>query len=431
MRIEDLYRLFQQTKGVCTDSRKAGSGSIFFALRGENFNGNDYALQALENGCALAVVDEKPGKHDERIIVVPDVLQHLQEMARFHRRKMNLPVIGITGSNGKTTTKELIKQILGTKFTVTSTRGNLNNHIGVPLTVLDINEATDIAVIEMGANHVGEIDLLSGISMPTHGIITNIGNAHLEGFGSPGMVIRAKNELYEYLRQNGGEVFVNCDDPLLMELTCDLKRTTFGKLPEAGMIARDTSEVFSSLEWKIPHQVSEWQKVSTKLVGSYNFYNVVSAIAVGHYFGIDHRLINQSLAEFEPGPNRSQYTETADNRLIMDAYNANPDSMKAALQNFAGMKSGNKVVILGDMFELGEFSQAAHQEIVRELEESELEEVYLVGEEFYKQSGTSCFRFFPDLDSFINYLEGHQLKGKLILLKGSRGMKLERLADYL
>ncbi len=431
MTIKEFYNKFLEIRKISTDSRKVIPNSIFFALKGDNFNGNQYAREALELGCVLAVVDEDNFPKDDRIVYVPDVLLFLQELAHYHRSQFKTPLLAITGTNGKTTTKELITAVLKKKYRVVATRGNLNNHIGVPLTLLEMDEETQIAVVEMGANHTGEISRLCKIADPTHGLITNIGRAHLEGFGSPANVREAKNELYIYIRENEGAVFINEDDLVLTGLAHNLQKSGYGKHDKAAIQGKDPHEIFSAVQWKSPPEIDGWMMVQTRLVGGYNFYNILAAISVGKYFGLAPERINQALESYVPGMNRSQYLETSRNRVILDAYNANPDSMSAAITNFRQYRADRKVAILGDMFELGNYSYEAHKEVLQALTESSFCKVYLVGPEFARVAVNEDATVFIRLDSLIAFLDEVPLNQSLILLKGSQGMGMEKLLSYL
>ncbi len=431
MEIKEFYKHFLKIRMVCTDSRKVVEGSIFFALKGENFNGNKFAVKALEDGCLLAVVDEKIDVEDKRIVKVPDVLTYLQELANYHRSQFDIPVLAITGTNGKTTSKELINAVLSRKYNVIATKGNLNNHIGVPLTLLNISDSTQIAVVEMGANHVGEIVALCEIANPNFGLITNIGNAHLEGFGSPEMVIKAKNELYRFISLKKGVVFINIDDEVLYGLAENLSKVTYGVSKLADVRGTASGDIFSSLKWCAFPDVENWYYADSKLVGGFNFYNIMAAISVGTHFGIEKDSINEALENYAPGLNRSQFVETEKNKVILDAYNANPDSMDAAINNFRQLNAERKVVILGDMFELGDYSARAHEDIVKAISESGFSEIYLAGSEFEKAAHNTSMHVFSDLQSLMDSIGENPIEDSLVLLKGSRGMEMERLLKVL
>jgi len=430
MTTELLYQIYLQHAVITTDSRNCPVGSIFFALKGDNFNGNQYATAAIEKGCAFAVVDEAEYAIDERFILVENCLKSLQDLAHHHRIELGLPVIGITGTNGKTTTKELIAAVLKQKFNILYTQGNLNNHIGVPLTLLNITKGHQLAVVEMGANHPGEIETLVNIACPNVGLITNVGKAHLEGFGSFEGVIKTKSELYDFLREIGGQAFVNLDNKILFEKSEGIERIGYG-------IENGNGQVQGSITGCSPFLEMTWQnhgdatiyKLKTHLIGTYNAENILAAMCVGRYFDIDSKLICEGINNYIPQNNRSQLTETLHNKLIIDAYNANPTSMQAALKNFALMEVANKALILGDMRELGDDSQAEHQRIVDLLAEYGFTKVFLIGESFGK-SNTS-FPTFPTTDDFIQTIATQGLKDYYILIKGSRGIKLETVVPSL
>jgi UDP-N-acetylmuramoyl-tripeptide--D-alanyl-D-alanine ligase len=427
--IDQLYAIYLENRIVTTDTRKITSGCIFFALRGENFDGNTFADEALGKGAKYAVVDNLSYDKGKHTLLVDDTLKTLQELAHFHREHLNIPVIGITGTNGKTTTKELINAVLSKKYKTAATSGNFNNHIGVPLTLLSINKAAEIAIIEMGANHEGEIATLCHIACPEFGIITNIGKAHLEGFGSFEGVIRAKSELYEYIRENGGQLFVNSDNELLAHLSQDISAITYGS--KAGAYCHgwpETSNPFARLQWDSPNGLLS---VETKLVGSYNFENIMAAICIGQHFEVPLQAIIEAIAFYQPSNNRSQIINTGKNKVIMDAYNANPTSMKAAIMNFRNLNNPSKMVIIGDMFELGKESSKEHAEVLHYINESNFDAVLLVGPRF------KSINFSKNTNSFISsseakeWLKRNPLEGYTILVKGSRGMHMEDLIEEL
>ena len=425
--IEELHSIFLQNRTITTDSRQIVPGSIFFALKGDNFDGNQYAHKAIESGAAFAVIDD-PAFENDKTLLVENVLLSLQQLAHLHRNKFNIPVIAITGSNGKTTTKELINSVLCQRYNVTATIGNLNNHIGVPLTLLRINDQTEIAVIEMGANHEYEIDELCKIAGPTHGLITNIGKAHLGGFGGYGGVIRAKSELYNWLRENGMKAFINADNPLLMRLSEGIEQILYGttqSLFVAGKIIENTSNL--ELDWVTANEIHE---IKTNLVGEYNFENVMAAICLGVYFEVEPKNILSAISNYVPSNSRSQSVKTARNSVVLDAYNANPTSMEVAIKNFRQAKSLHKMVILGDMLELGEESLAEHLGISGILEESDFEKVILVGPDFMQVAG-SKFTCFANSEMAYQWLAGQQITGFSILVKGSRGIRMEKVLDAL
>jgi UDP-N-acetylmuramoyl-tripeptide--D-alanyl-D-alanine ligase len=405
--------------------------SIFFALKGDRFNGNLFADKALEAGCALAVVDERSENDpfSERIIVVDDVLATLQKLANYHRRKLKIPIIGITGTNGKTTTKELIAISLSREFKVAYTQGNYNNHIGVPLTLLSMNKSHEIGVIEMGANHPGDIRELCEIVEPNYGLITNVGKAHLEGFGSFENVIKTKGELYDFIRSHEGKVFVNKDNPVLYELSEGMDRILYGKndpsLFASGAIADATP--FLEFDWSF---FDSSYRVKTRLVGEFNFDNAIAAVAVSKFFGINAERISAALEEYEPRNHRSQFKRTEHNDLIIDAYNANPTSMKASLDFFTSIPSTlPKMVILGEMKELGEKSVEEHQKLLNFLSQQSFDRIYLVGDIFRKLNTTHLF--FENVEVLIQSLQKEPVNGHYILLKGSHSVHLEKVVDYL
>ena len=433
----ELYQLFLQYPQICTDSRNCPSGSIFFALKGENFNANEFALGALQKGCALAVVDEAEFAFDDRFILVDNVLETLQQLANYHRRQLGTPVIGITGTNGKTTTKELIASVLCEKFNILFTQGNLNNHIGVPLTLLQLKHEHEIAVVEMGANHPGEIELLSNICRPDYGIITNVGKAHLEGFGSFEGVMKTKAELYDYISNHGKLAFINADNEFLLEMAENsgvLKSGKYKKYTQSNSatdikIKGSISNCSPFLEMICSTGNEEKFEINTKLIGSYNAENVLGAVAIGNYFGLTNLEIKAGLEKYIPKNNRSQLTVTDKNKLVVDAYNANPTSMKAAILNFAQMNVENKTLILGDMLELGEYSDLEHQNIVDLLNQNHLVNVLLVGNDFMKTQHS--FKCFENVEDLIGFIENEPIIDHYVLIKGSRGIKLEKVLPNL
>lgn len=425
--IEELYSIYLEHRIISIDSRQIMPGSLFFALKGDNFDGNKYAGIALEAGSAYAVIDNE-AYAGNKTLLVNNVLDALQKLALMHRRKLNIPVVAITGSNGKTTTKELINAVLSQQYSVTATLGNLNNHIGVPLTLLRVAEETRIAIIEMGANHQLEIAQLCQLAEPTHGLITNIGKAHLGGFGGYEGVIKAKNELYYWLRNSEGTVFVNSGNPLLMELTSSMKRILYGK--DEGVQTRGTTRDNSStleLDWFSGNEIITLQ---TNLVGNYNFENVMAAICLGTFFDVPQDKIKSAINSYQPTNSRSQAMKTAKNSIILDAYNANPTSMQLAIENFSQEKAHPKMVILGDMLELGEESPAEHLAIVNLVKDSGFERVVFVGPDF-KSVANDKFRCFDNSDKALEWLQQEHIKDHTILVKGSRGIKMEKVLDAL
>ena len=427
--VRDIYSLFKKHPYISTDSRLAQSGSLFFALKGDNFDGNLFANKALNNGANYAIIDNPEFVSGKQTLLVPDVLSCLQELASLHRDSLQIPIIGITGTNGKTTTKELLAAALSTRFNTLATRGNLNNHIGVPLTVLSIGPETEIAVVEMGANHIGEIEALCRIARPTHGLITNIGKAHLEGFGSLQGVIKAKNELYQYLFENGGTAFVNADNPLLMDLSENLTRMLYGQTLSADYQG-EAAASDGMLKVTLTHPIKT--EIQTRLAGGYNFENVMAALTVSGHFKVDLPDAAKAISDYQPKLNRSQIIESQHNTLILDAYNANPTSMEVALKNFAGLEKGPKVVILGDMFELGEAAPAEHKHILDLATGYNFSKIFTAGPIFMHESADfKGIRSFVDAASLKEELSKNPLRDAMILIKGSRGMKLETITDAL
>lgn len=403
---------------VCTDTRDIKKGSIFFGLRGEKFNGNMFAEQAIDGGCSCAIIDEEKFAANEKVFLVENVLKTLQDLARYHRRRLSIPIIGITGTNGKTTSKELIHSILRSKLNCYATKGNLNNHIGVPLSILEINYEHDIAIIEMGANHRKEIEFLCEISRPTYGVITNIGSAHLEGFKSIQGVIDTKNELFNFIKANNGSLFVNNDDDLLINLSKNTKKILYGANSKLGTSTYSNTP-FLNIKWKNII-------IKSKLIGDYQFYNLSLAISIGNHFNISKEKIQFAIESYIPKNNRSEIKKTENNIVIMDAYNANPSSMAAMLDSFAKQDYKNKLCILGDMLEMGKFSNQEHTKIIKYCQRLELE-VLFVGKEFSKTSNKA----FKDLANLKNFIKLNPIKNKTVLLKGSRGIGLEKLVGYL
>lgn len=439
MSLSALYQIFLKCQSVTTDSRNCPDGSLFIALKGGSFNGNAFARKALESGCAYAIVDE--GEYavegDQRYILVDDCLQTLQQLANYHRRQLGTRVIGITGTNGKTTTKELIAAVLTQKYNVLSTQGNLNNHIGVPVTLLRLKEEHELAVIEMGANHPEEIKFLCGIAEPDYGIITNVGKAHLEGFGSFEGVIKTKGELYDFLRGKKSSlnekedtcIFIHHDNPWLKNIAGGLKQIPYGTQDDLYINGHITgNSPYLAFEWKAGKD-GELHQIQTQLIGEYNSPNALAAVTIGCFFGVEAGDIDEALAGYAPQNNRSQLQQTEDNTLIIDAYNANPTSMMAALQNFRNMTAPKKMLLLGDMRELGAESLPEHQKIVDYIKESGFEEVWLVGDQF--ASVRHSFKTYPGVQEVIKDLKDSKPKGYTILIKGSNGIRLSTAVEYL
>ena len=429
---ESLYNYYLKKPLISTDTRNISEGCIFFALKGENFNANGFALQAIEKGAAFAVVDEDAYVINNQCLLVADVLKALQDLAKHHRKQLNIPVIGLTGSNGKTTSKELLNAVLTERYRTFSTFGNLNNHIGVPLSILSIATNVEIAVIEMGANHQKEIELLCEIAQPTHGIITNVGMAHLDGFGGFEGVKKGKAELYHYIKENQGYTFINRNNDYLMEmaLNAKLSKLIYYGTDNGNTIkgALKSSDPFIEVEWT-NHDASS--TVKTNLTGSYNFENILAAICIADFFDITPDEINNGLANYNPINNRSQLTETENNKVICDFYNANPSSMSAALANIAAITADKKTAILGDMFELGPESAAQHALIAKQASASRLEEIIFIGKCFFELKDQIEGEFFETPLEAADYLAQKGISNNLVLLKGSRGMKLESLLQYL
>ena len=429
MTIEDIYLKFCQCAGVTTDSRKCGPGLMFFALKGERFDGNEFVRGALEQGCSYAVMDDASlyDSNDSRMILVDNSLTALQQVAALHRRKLGTPVIGITGTNGKTTTKELTNAVMSTAYNVLYTQGNLNNSIGVPLTVLGLKPEHEYAIVEMGASHPGDIKELVEISQPDFGLITNVGKAHLLGFGSFEGVKRTKGELYDWLREHDGTAFVNRDNEHLQQMCAGLPLIEYGKPGQEGLLVEgEVLECNPFVKFRWRSGKGNWHTVQTSLIGAYNVDNALAAITIGLKFGVSEQDASDAVAAYKPQNNRSQLTETGRNHLVVDAYNANPTSMAAALENFSMMKAADKMLILGDMRELGDVSEAEHRHIVDLLKEKGFAQVWLVGAEFEKTAQGSGFRLFPDVEAVNEALAGEPVNGKTILIKGSNSIGLTK-----
>lgn len=426
MDIEDIYNKFLQCNSVCTDTRKLNKNDFFIALKGENFDGNCFAQQALSDGAKYAVIDN-PEFQNDHTILVENTLETLQKLATYHREQLGTPIIALTGSNGKTTTKELINAVLSKKYKTIATSGNLNNHIGVPLTLLTVQEDTEIGIVEMGANHQKEIEFLCGIAHPDYGYITNYGKAHLEGFGGVQGIIKGKSELYDYLKANNKKIFVNDDDPIQVEKTRGFKAFSFSENKSNSDIHIKfiNADPFVNLSFNN-------HKISTQLIGSYNFKNISVAVAIGVYFGVKDKDIISAIEAYSPKNNRSQILEKRTNRIILDAYNANPNSMEAAINSFTKLE-GPKIAFLGDMFELGEDSKMEHQNIVNLIESQGFEKVYFIGEHFsqtiIKNKNSFVFKTYDTFkEEFINHPD---IINSNILIKGSRGMAMERVLELL
>ena len=440
MDIKELYKLYQQHPCITTDSRNCPEGSIFLALRGESFDGNKYALQALEKGCSYAIVDEDIDEPSSHLLKVDDCLQTFKDLAREHRRQFNIPVVGITGTNGKTTTKELIRAVLSECYNVMATEGNFNNDVGVPKTLFRLTDEHDIAVVEMGASHPGDIKTLVETAEPNCGLITNVGRAHLQGFGSFEGVCKTKGELYDFLVSHDCPIFINRDNEHLMQMIQERGQQPdlyfYGQSDNQDILIRGevvSCAPFLKFRWREQDAeagfTSEWMEVQTHLIGAYNLDNMLAAITVGYVNNIPFEQINHALENYVPTNNRSQLTETEKNHLIVDAYNANPTSMKAALDNFRLMEVSPKMAILGKMGELGDVSDEEHQKIIKLLEEARFDEVWLVGEEFQKVN--SRFRTFANVDEVKAAIAQEQPQGRYILIKGSNSTHLYELPALL
>jgi UDP-N-acetylmuramoyl-tripeptide--D-alanyl-D-alanine ligase len=425
MNIDDLYELFLQYPSVETDTRKLKKGDIFFALKGPNFNGNQYLQQAFEAGASYCVADEQTGYKNDRVIIVNDSLETLQQLAKKHRKQFSIPFIAITGSNGKTTTKELVNEVLATTYKTYTTHGNLNNHIGVPLTLLSIKKDAAIAVIEMGANHQKEIASYCEYTMPTHGIITNCGKAHLEGFGGEEGVKKGKGELFDYLRAHRGIAFINSDYDYLHELSAGIQGIIrYGE--KSGDIRGEVKNDTEFLEIKITRG-AELPSIQTQLVGDYNLPNVLTAVCIGKTFGISDAVIKQALENYAPSNSRSQLVNAGTNTIILDAYNANPTSMKAAIQNFVHMEGDKKVLILGGMMELGEQSKKEHSDIVKLIQSGSWHKIVLVGKD-YIDLPDSILHFNSSAEA-RDWFQKENLQNARILIKGSRSMQMEKVIE--
>lgn len=425
--IAELYTLIRGHR-VTTDSRQIQTGDVFIALKGENFDGNHYAAEALKQGAILSIVDDT-NYLTSGCELVPDTLLFLQQLAHYHRRQLKIPILGITGTNGKTTTKELCYAVISQKYKTFATQGNFNNHIGVPLTLLSMDESTEFGIVEMGANHPGEIKTLCDIADPDFGIITNIGQAHLEGFGSYENIIQTKKALYEHIFRKNGKVLVNAGDPLLMELSEGHDRCTYGSV--GNLLKGEIKQTIPYLVFSLKTLKGDLY-VKTHLVGGYNFDNAMAASAAGLYFGIDPLQIQTVLENYRPSNLRSQLIRTKDNTVILDAYNANPSSMKVSVGNFCEMPGEHKVVVLGEMLELGENSRKAHEDLVHQALTGNFSKIFLVGNNFeHCYDKCNFITWFKDTEALMAHLKLHPLQDSFVFIKGSRGNKLERIVEYL
>ena len=422
MKIQDLYDIYQSYSLVCTDTRKIVNDCLFFALKGENFNGNQFADEAIKKGAKYVIIDEEEFLVSNQCILVKDVLTTLQELANYHRKQLDIPLIGITGTNGKTTTKELINAVLSKKYKTIATQGNLNNHIGVPLTILRISLDCEMAIIEMGANHIGEIKFLCQIAEPDYGIITNIGTAHIEGFGSKEGVIQTKNELYQFIKKTSGRLFVNNTDDLLMSLAKEINHYTYGDSNANCKATMTKSSPFVQLKWNN-------QLITSKLYGKYNFDNILAAICLGDFFNVPASDIVTAIAEYTPTNNRSEIVKINSNTFYLDAYNANPSSMKAAIETFSENDAQNKYMILGDMLELGNTTTEEHQKIADGIKKLNIDTLF-VGNAFKNIKNKYNFCFVPNYNEAIQHLIEKDFTNTHILIKGSRGIQLEKITAY-
>jgi UDP-N-acetylmuramoyl-tripeptide--D-alanyl-D-alanine ligase len=424
MKMEELYSIYRQYPSVQTDTRRLQNGDLYFALKGPNFNGNAFAQQALEKGAAYAIIDEEEHATEGKTILVDDVLTTLQQLALHHRRQFSIPFLAITGSNGKTTTKELIHAVLSTTFITYTTEGNLNNHIGVPLTILKIKADAEMAVIEMGANHQREIASYCEIALPTHGLITNCGKAHLEGFGGVEGVRKGKGELFDFLRSGGGTVFLMKDYDYLQEMSKGIQKFfTYGT--KDAEVTGDVSQSDPLLQVQFTNGLAG--EIKTQLVGTYNLPNVLAAVAVGKFFGIEEEKIRTAIESYAPSNSRSQLLQRGSNQVILDAYNANPSSMKAAIDNFARAEGREKILVLGAMAELGEESVAEHRSIVEEIDRHRWKAVLLVGGDFLKTNHS--YLSFSRPEEAGNWLQAQNLHDSKLLIKGSRSMQMEKVLN--
>jgi len=425
--IDQIYQHYLTCSGVSTDTRQLSKDCMFFALKGPNFNANQFAAKALEQGARFVVIDDEKFQLNDRCLLVPDVLQTLQQLALHHRRQLKIPIIGITGSNGKTTSKELINAVLCQKYTTFATKGNLNNHIGVPVSVLSISNQVQIAIIEMGANKIGDIAELVGYAEPNHGLITNIGKAHIEGFGSFEGVIRGKSELYHFLIQKEGKIFVNSSNEILANMSKRIKSPVF--YPQSGdYLHCELVEANPYVKYLDENGV----EVLTNLMGRYNFENIAAALCIGKYFEVNPEDANEAIRNYVPANNRSQVFKKGSNTILMDAYNANPTSMQAALDNFDKMKAAKKVALLGDMYELGNNEAEEHAHIGQLTAEMNLDEVIFCGKKMNSaKQANAAAKHFTDKQQLINYLQTNSYHDTFILIKGSRAIALEEVVNYL
>ena len=429
--IDEIYQIFKTSSGICTDTRKIEKNQLYFALKGEHFDGNKFVMDALARGCIAAITDDQEFPDKKGIIKVNNSLSTLQELARYHRKQLKIPVLAITGSNGKTTTKELLYNVLSKKIRVLATAGNFNNHIGVPLTLLRLKNE-EFAIIEMGANHLGEIDALCRIAEPDYGIITNIGKAHLEGFGSFEGVKKAKGELYAYLHEKKGTIFINGSNDILTSIANSLSVSKYSYVAGENVLCDGyVSQNGFFPEFMIKFMDGGNHFVQTRLSGSYNLENYLAAACIGKFFKVKEQDIIDALSSYQPNNNRSELLKTTNNQLLLDAYNANPTSMKESLSYFISLRHPDKMIILGDMLELGEYSQQEHKKILKYLSSHQDTKVYLIGNEFSSANAGFSFSTYQNTEAFIEHLHLNPVKDQLILLKGSRGLQLEKLIEVL
>lgn len=427
MNISDIHHLLLQCNSVSIDTRRIETNSLFVAIKGDNFDANTFAKEALEKGASYVIIDNENYIIDQRTILVENSLIALQELAKFHRKYLKLPIIALTGSNGKTTTKELINVVLSKKFKTKATIGNLNNHIGVPLTLLSFNSETEFGIVEMGANHKKEIEFLCELATPDYGYITNFGKAHLEGFGGVEGVVIGKSEMYDYLSQNDKLAFINLEDAIQVEKAKTLKSFSFGVNKEMANVNINSIAANPFVEIQFSNHL-----IQTHLIGLYNANNINAALTIGKYFGVDDLEIKEALESYIPENNRSQLITKGTNRIILDAYNANPSSMSVAVENFLQLNDSNKIMILGDMFELGNESPQEHKVLIDFLNDKKDVVIYFIGKEFYNQRTDSAnYWFFETFNTFSEYLSGNKIENSSILIKGSRGMALERTLQFL
>ncbi|MEK8181171.1 UDP-N-acetylmuramoyl-tripeptide--D-alanyl-D-alanine ligase [Flavobacterium buctense] len=427
MTIQQIHDLFLKCSQISIDTRKIEPNSFFVAIKGERFDANTFAKEALEKGAAYVMIDNENFYVDHRTILVQDSLKSLQELAQYHRNFLKLPIIALTGSNGKTTTKELIKVVLSKKFKTLATVGNLNNHIGVPLTLLSFTKDTEIGIVEMGANHQKEIEFLCEIAQPDFGFVTNFGKAHLEGFGGVEGVIKGKSEMYVYLKSNDKLVFVNLDDEIQNSKTIDVKRYTFGQIDKSADVFIESIVANPFVKIK-----ALGVEIVSHLIGLYNANNISAAITIGHYFGVNPTEIKGAIESYIPENNRSQLLTKGTNEIILDAYNANPSSMKVALENFIQLDKSNKTIVIGDMYELGNESHTEHKFIIDFLDKVASFDCHFVGKDFFANAKDSHFlHFYPTFEDFAKHISSLKLDQQIILIKGSRGMALERTLDYI